>query len=181
MKVIGGLDSVPTDILVVEAPRIQEEGSRWIPATFLDRGTNAAAHAGRPASLSPHGLLVSLFGIFLHEQPAFDIRQEFAGGSGDRRILRKDRKQQIYIGVDKTTYKVEGVNLEPDNVISWNEYCNTRLAIISILCVQKIQIKKPVNFTLFSVSLIVTNRLTPLSQRCWESRMSLSVSATLKE
>lgn len=130
MKIIGSLDSVPTDILFVEAPRIQEEGSRWIPATFLDRGTNAAAHAGCPASPSPHGLLVRLFGIFLQEQSAFDIRQDFARSSGDERALRKDRKQQIYIGVHKTIYKVESVNLEQDNVISWKEYCNIQLAII---------------------------------------------------
>ena len=130
MKVIGGLDSVPTDILFVEAPRIQEVGSRWLPATFLDRGTKAAAQAGRPAMPSSDGLLVRLFGIILREQAAFDIRQDYVHVDRERKALRKNRKQYICVGINDIKYKVEGVNLQPDNTISWTEYSNKKLAII---------------------------------------------------
>ncbi|KAF8241546.1 hypothetical protein K440DRAFT_624112 [Wilcoxina mikolae CBS 423.85] len=53
------IDSVPADILFYEIPKLQIDGSRWAPVSFLQLSMDLNTVSGFEATCSPHGILVT--------------------------------------------------------------------------------------------------------------------------
>ena len=124
MKIfLSSLRTVPVGILFVDRPRIEDEGCRWMPTTFLGGGMDSTLPdtwqkenkvvTGRP---TPSGLTVALPGINLSDVTKYT--QNFRGNH---------THDIIFISVDNRPYYVYGLMTKS---VQWDGHGDSQLALI---------------------------------------------------
>jgi hypothetical protein len=113
-KLIGSLRDVPADILFIDKPRIQEEGYRWIPATFLGNGKHPGMSSSQAAKPSERGLLVKLPGFFLLDP--FRVSQLVVPGFGEK----------LYGQINGTIQMI----VPQEDPFQWRSYLNLEMAVV---------------------------------------------------
>ena len=113
-KLLGSLESVPTDILFLDKPRQCQDGYRWMPLTFLGMGKHPGTTGSQPAFPTSTGLLVTLEGLKLLP-PLKPNGPSFPG-----------RGQPVYFEENGRLFSV--VPLTDD--FCWDDYANIGLTLI---------------------------------------------------
>ncbi|RDW73262.1 hypothetical protein BP6252_07169 [Coleophoma cylindrospora] len=103
--------SVPRDILFADLPRLQEDGYRWMPSTFLGQGNKVTMVDDRKATPSQSGLCTTLPGIF------FKVENNHF----------KDIDHHIRVEIDDQICMLWD---QPQPGFDWNNYSNKRVAVV---------------------------------------------------
>jgi hypothetical protein len=120
------LESVPNGILFVDLPRLQDDCYRWMPATFLGRGSRASMYSVQKAIPSPSGLCTTLPGIFI--DMAKEVSEYVSGIS-----------HNVFVDIGGTFYTLRNSS---EACFNWSDYAGERVAVIlkeSLTCEEMVK------------------------------------------